>query len=370
MDLKTKKITKRKILSLISQIFDPLGLLGICTVQAKILMQKLWINKCGWDDEVPKDIQKNFINFVNSLIALKSLRIPRWVSTNNVIRFELHTFSDSSERAYGACIFVRAIDANGTVQVRLLASRNKVAPLKPTTIPRLELCGALLATRLHAKVISSLTIKINDSYFWTDSTIVLAWLKTQSNQLKTFVRTRVGEIQDTTAGHRWSYVPSKENPADLVSRGISANSISSCELWWSGPDFLKSQNIQFPITPNTQSELTSTQTQAASEIVLHTTTQTTSENKDTNTIHELINKTSSYTHLIRSFAYIQRFIHNCKNPKNKYTHTLSATELNKSENSILKFVQLQMFPDEYILLKSGKPLSNKNRLVSFILMSS
>ncbi|XP_045781190.1 uncharacterized protein LOC123878141 [Maniola jurtina] len=270
--------------------------------------------------------------------------------------------TDASERAYGACIFVRAVDANGTVQVRLLASRNKVAPLKPTTIPRLELCGALLASRLHAKVMSSITLKVHDSFFWTDSTIVLAWLKTQSNQLKTFVRTRVGEIQDSTAGHRWSYVPSKENPADLVSRGIATNSIGSCALWWSGPDFLKTKNIQFPIIPNTQSDSTSTQRQEKTEIVLYTTTQ--SKDTVTHIIHELINKTSSYTHLIRSFAFVQRFIHNCKYPKNKLTQTLSTTELKNSETYILKLVQQQMFKDEYILLKSGKPLPYKNRLSS------
>ncbi|XP_034830014.2 uncharacterized protein [Maniola hyperantus] len=206
---------------------------------------------------------------------------------------------------------------------------------------------------------SSLTLKVHDSYFWTDSTIVLAWLKTQSNQLKTFVRTRVGDIQDSTASHRWSYVPSKENPADLVSRGVATNSISSCALWWSGPDFLKATNIQFPIIPNTQSDLTSTHTQATSEIVLHTTTTQTT---DTDMIHEFIHKTSSYTHLIRSFAYIQRFIHNCKHPKNKLTQTLSTTELKTSENFIIKCVQLQIFKEEYILLKSLKPLPNKNRL--------
>ncbi|XP_052745100.1 uncharacterized protein LOC112047560 isoform X3 [Bicyclus anynana] len=172
LNTQTKKITKRKILSLISQIFDPLGLLGPCTVQAKMLMQKLWIDKCGWDDEVSKETQNIFLNFIDSLDSLKSLRIPRWVCNNNINLLELHTFSDASERAYGTCIYVRTVDANGTVHIRLLASRNKVAPLKPTTIPRLELCGAVLATRLHAKVISSLTLKLR-LYTWSSSQTLL-----------------------------------------------------------------------------------------------------------------------------------------------------------------------------------------------------
>ncbi|KPJ02096.1 hypothetical protein RR46_01492 [Papilio xuthus] len=355
LDITTKKITKRKILSLISQIFDPLGLLGPCTIQGKILMQKLWVNKYNWDEEVSPDLQKAFLDFTSSLIALNTLRIPRWVCTDFITSLQLHTFSDASERAYGACIYVRAVSESGIAQVRLLISKNKVAPLKPTTIPRLELCGALLATRLHAKVMSSISFNVSDSYFWTDSTIVLAWLKTQTNQLKMFVRTRVGEIQDSTANHTWGYVPSKENPADLVSRGVMAESISSCSTWWSGPDFLKSSSIKIPNIPNTHSNY-------QSEIIFHTTCIQT----DTDTIHEFINKTSSFTHLIRSMSYIKRFIYNCKNSKNKITGSLSLIELQNSENQILLLVQQKMFPEEYTLLKAGKPLPKNNRLNSLV----
>ncbi|XP_050675186.1 uncharacterized protein LOC126972451 isoform X2 [Leptidea sinapis] len=322
-------------------------------------MQKLWVQKYGWDDEVSKETQKCFSNFVASLISLNSLRIPRWVCTNNVLLLELHTFSDASERAYGACVYVRAVNMNGKIQVRLLTSRSKVAPLKPTTIPRLELCGSLLATRLHTKVISSLTLKIHNSYFWTDSTIVLAWLKTQPNQLKMFVRTRVGEIQDCTAGHRWSYVPSKENPADLVSRGVTADSISSATLWWSGPQFLQSKNINFPTIPNTH-------TNSNTELVLHTTSTQKNDtiNFQSNIIHNLIHKKSNYTHLIRTFAYILRFIFNCKNPKSKLTNFLSPSEISNSETILLQSVQQEMFPEEYKLIKSGKNIPSNSKLNS------
>ncbi|CAG9137953.1 unnamed protein product [Plutella xylostella] len=136
------------------------------------------------------------------------------------VDIQLHTFSDSSERAYGACVYVRTVDREGQVCVRLLTSKNKISPLKAATIPRLELCGALLGTRLASKVQSSLTIPINNCFYWCDSTIVLAWLSTSPSVLKQFVRNRVGEIQDVTCNQQWSYVPSKQNPADLVSRGL------------------------------------------------------------------------------------------------------------------------------------------------------
>ncbi|KAJ0169222.1 hypothetical protein K1T71_015282 [Dendrolimus kikuchii] len=163
------------------------------------------------------------------------------------------TVSDASERAYGACVYIRNVGEDGTICVRLLISKNRVAPIKPTTIPKLELCGALLGTRLCRKVQNSLTIPIGRCYFWSDSTIVLGWLSMPSNRLKHFVRNRVNEIQDTTHDQTWSYVPSKDNPADLVSRGAQADHLSSSTLWWSGPTFLQHKEIKFFEHPNIHS---------------------------------------------------------------------------------------------------------------------
>lgn len=349
------KITKRNILSLISQVFDPLGLVGPCVVQAKLMLQQLWILKCNWDDEVPTEIKSNFIEFIESLPALNLIQIPRWVSCHNATSVELHTFTDASVCAYGACIYVRSVSVDGTVCVRLLASKNRVAPIKPTTIPRLELCGALLGTRLFEKVRKSLTLEFNHCYFWCDSTIVLGWLSTLPSRLEQFVRNRVSEIQETTAGQTWSYVPSKSNPADLTSRGVKADCISSSTLWWSGPDFLNQTQIQFPIAPNTKH-------QSLPETCLHTTDILKQNNN--NLISNLIHKKSSFTSLIRIVAYIQRFIFNCKTQNNKNISYLTLTELKSSKNLILQISQQEMFPEEYTCLKTNQALNKKNRLIS------
>lgn len=350
------KITKRNILSLISQVFDPLGLVGPCIVQAKLMLQQLWILKCNWDDEVPTEIKSQFHEFLHSLPALNSLHIPRWVSCNNASLMELHTFTDASERAYGACIYVRTVAVDGTVCVRLLASKNRVAPIKPTTIPRLELCGALLGTRLFLKVRKSLTLEFNHCYFWCDSTIVLGWLSTLPSRLEQFVRNRVSEIQEATTGQTWSYVPSKSNPADLVSRGVKADCISSSTLWWSGPDFLNETKIQFPISPNTQIH-------SLPEISLHTAADTFKQN-NINIISHLIHKKSSFTSLIRIIGYVQRFIFNCRKQNNKKSSYLTLSELKSSKTLILQISQQEMFPEEYTCLKTNQALHKKNRLIS------
>ncbi|CAG9136375.1 unnamed protein product [Plutella xylostella] len=351
------KITKRTILSIVSQVFDPMGLVGPCVVLAKMLLQHLWIQKCDWDSSVPTDIKLKFNDFIQSLPALNSIRIPRWVLCDSSVLIEYHTFTDASEKAYGACVYVRAVAVDGSVSVRLLASKNKVSPIKASTIPRLELCGALLGTRLYLKVRQSLTLPLSHCYFWCDSTIVLGWLSASPSRLNSFVRNRVSEIQEATINQTWSYVPSKSNPADLNSRGMKADSIGSSTLWWSGPDFLKHKEIDFPPSPLLQNLV-------LPEVVMHAdVADETNDCSPNNLISALIHKSSSITKLIRVIAYVLRFIQNCKsNPKN--SGSLTSSDLQSAKTLIIRSAQQEMFPDEYKILKNNQSLHKKNRLIS------
>ncbi|KAM3968861.1 uncharacterized protein ACR2FA_001524 [Aphomia sociella] len=153
--LDTCKVSKRTILSHVSQIFDPLGLLSPTIMIAKVLLQRLWLLQLDWDDAVPKDVVLAWNSFTNGLSALNNIRIPRHVIATNAIRLEIHIFTDASQTAYGACIYVRTLTNNDRISVRLLCSKGKVAPLKPVSIPRLELCGALLGARLYDKAIAT-----------------------------------------------------------------------------------------------------------------------------------------------------------------------------------------------------------------------
>ncbi|XP_063892244.1 uncharacterized protein LOC110380377 isoform X2 [Helicoverpa armigera] len=361
-----KQVSKRQILSVISQIFDPLGLVGPCVVEAKIVMQKLWLDKCDWDEQVPESIYHFWSNFVNTLPCLNNLRIPRWVVCDNAILHEIHVFTDASERAFGCCVYLRSVNMEGAVKVQLLASKNRVAPIKPTTIPRLELCGALLGARLCAKVQSSITLPITRCQFWCDSTIVLSWLAMSPNVLKPFVRNRVNEIQESTAGHTWSYVPSRVNPADLVSRGLKADLISECSLWWSGPEFLLNDETHWPAMPNKtmKQDLPEVITSNFTDHSFLTDTQKHAQHTNTNTsiIHTLLHKYSNINRLQRVVAYILRFYNNVKN-KIKDKNPLSIKELQDSLNFILRQAQMEMFSKEYDILKAGKTLPRKNRLI-------
>ncbi|KAI5637155.1 pao retrotransposon peptidase domain-containing protein [Phthorimaea operculella] len=188
--------TKRSILSTISQVFDPLGLLSPCIISLKMILQKLWLEKLEWDDQLPSQISHEWATIIKNLPVLNEVRMPRCVTCDCHKKLDIHIFVDASERAYGSCVYVRSINDKGEVSVKLLIAKSRVAPLKPTTIPRLELCAALVGTRLYEKVINSLRTPIDKITFWSDSMIVLAWLKMLPNKLQPFVRNRVAEIFD------------------------------------------------------------------------------------------------------------------------------------------------------------------------------
>lgn len=189
-------------------------------------MQSLWQLKINWDDVLPDNICAEWQRYRGGLPSLNHLRIPRKIiSTEIVVSAEIHGFADASEKAYGACLYLRTTGGHGEMDVNLICAKSKVAPLKIVSLPRLELCAALLLARLSNKLIPKFNLKIDRRQFWTDSKVVLAWITSPSGRWKTFVAHRVGEIQELTACSEWSHVPTHDNPADVISRGCNAEDI-------------------------------------------------------------------------------------------------------------------------------------------------
>lgn len=177
-------------------MFDPLGLIAPITIRGKMLIQKLWLARLDWDESVPLDIHA-FLDFRNELQSVNLLTISRQVGNESCL-FELHGFSDTSANAYVACVYYKEIDVEGNIKVHLLCAKSKVAPLKTQTIPRLELCGAVLLVQLMKKVVDALKFTAKRVFYWTDSSIVLSWLQGADKKWKVFVANRIAEICETT----------------------------------------------------------------------------------------------------------------------------------------------------------------------------
>jgi len=240
--------TKRRVLATTASIFDPLGLLSPAVIAYKIFLQKLWQDKLQWDQLLPFHLQQEWNQLYQTIPKLSQHKIAKKVICSDAIKLQLHGFCDSSERAYGACLYIRSTDKNNKTSCELLCSTSKVAPLKQLTIPRLELCAATLLSKLYKKATHALNLTIDESYLWTDSSIVLTWIQGSPTKWKTFVGNRVAFIQDETAVATWRHVPSQFNPADLISRGIDPTTLSTSTLWWKGPQWLLQEPSSWPVT--------------------------------------------------------------------------------------------------------------------------
>ena len=243
----TNSIIKRTILSDIAKIFDPLGLLGPIILFAKKIMQEIWKRKIEWDEAVPSSVQYSWNEFCSQLNSIENITFDRQIISFPAEIIELHGFCDASEIGYGACIYLRSKFANSNkFNISLVCSKSRVAPIKTRTLPRLELCGAKLLADLYQQVSQSLNIQLNNSYLWSDSSIVLNWIKTTPNSLKTFVANRVAEIQLKTNSVHWRHVRSNDNPADALSRGQLPHNFLENQLWLRGPVWLQDIENNWP----------------------------------------------------------------------------------------------------------------------------
>ncbi|XP_026830319.1 uncharacterized protein LOC105279648 [Ooceraea biroi] len=243
--------TKRTVLSAISRIYDPLGWVVPATIAAKIFMQQLWQAKVEWDEEIPASLVSRWKAIYSRLPQLNQVRLSRWTSVESEFESaELHGFSDASNSAYAAVIYLRVVSSSGDVTITLLAAKSRVAPVTPLTVPRLELSAAVLLSRLLEFVRESINFEISSCTCWTDSTIVLAWLDRHPSQWKTFVANRVAEIRNRAPNAEWQYVSTLDNPADCASRGLISNELISHPLWWHGPPWLSLSKEAWPQLEN------------------------------------------------------------------------------------------------------------------------
>ena len=195
------------------------------------------------------------------LSQVNEIAVDRLVLANGQpTEIQLHGFCDSSKKAYEACLYLRSVNQQGEVTTKLLCFKSGVAPVKKVTLPRFELCGALLLAQLIQKTVPALNLKIDRISLWIDSTIVLSWLASSVSKWKTFVANRVSQIQELTAGCEWRHVASASNPADLISWGTNPETLKKYRLWWIGPEWLSQHQEQWPNTPLLKASRTTTRT--------------------------------------------------------------------------------------------------------------
>ena len=248
--LESASPTKRNVLREFASVFDPMGLVSPVVLKGKLFIQSLWDKDkhLDWDDTISNEQVATWSTIRSEFSKLSDYQISRSVAMNvsENVKYRLMCFSDASARAYAAAVYLFQRNGNSESRSDLLFSKSRLAPLKEMTIPRLELMAVLIGIRCVKFVEKQLKISIEYTDLWTDSQCVLKWLQSEKD-LSVFVRNRVKEIK-SHSDVKFHHISSKDNPADIATRGADIQSLYCNQLWWHGPKWLQRPDEEWPLS--------------------------------------------------------------------------------------------------------------------------
>ncbi|XP_045500327.1 uncharacterized protein LOC123697818 isoform X1 [Colias croceus] len=349
-----EKLTKRIILAEAQKLFDPLGFLAPTIIPAKIIIQKLWVQGVAWDEETSPEIKKEWLILRKGLEKVNEVKIKRWLHTfkDSMNTITVHGFCDASTVAYAAAVYLRVVMNDRQIHTGLIAAKARVAPVKPVSLPRLELCGAVILSRLLKQVQEALRISNTQIFAWTDSKIVMAWLTGDPARWNVFVSNRVVEIIDNIGNKKWHHVTSENNPADIASRGENLPDLIKNKLWWNGPNWLQTDDIPFA-----KGNPDSTDLERKNTIMLNLKIEDTIKNTLKFEIFD------SLQEMLRVIVYVLRFL-NYKKGQITTDKSIKVIEMEDALKRIIKIEQRKDFAEEIERLKNKRNLSKNSKLLS------
>ncbi|XP_055613814.1 uncharacterized protein LOC129760233 [Uranotaenia lowii] len=338
--------TKRQLLRLVMSIFDPLGIVSNFIIHGKIIIQDLWRVKTGWDEEIPPKVYSRFKLWATSLKDIEKVRVHRCYfpgyQVDSYQSLQLHIFVDASEEAYAAVAYFRIVDYS-YVRCALVSSKTKVAPLQLLSIPRLELLAAVIGVRLRKTIEAGMSLKINKTYFWSDSTTVLSWIRSDLRRYRPYVGHRISEILDSSNVEEWRWVPTRLNVADDATKWGKGPAFDSRNRWYNAPEFLYDEEEEWPkdcSIPETNEEIKPTwiNTHILNEPEIDAT------------------RFSKWERLLRTMAYVFLFI----GPRPLAQKIITSENLRNAETTLWKIAQAE-FSDEVAVLIHNQNATEGNK---------
>jgi len=336
--------TKRTVVSTVARMFDPLKWLAPVTITPKILIQKMWKEGLTWDEPLPIHFHQEWRLYCEALPILQKYSLPRNAFAppkphSTGLTHQVHGFSDGSDLAHAACVYIRTQDSTGNAAVKLLTAKTKVNSIQKMTTPRAELCGALLLANLISSVLKSINTDITSVHCWTDSTVVLGRLSPEK-KLPVYELNRIRKILAIFPAQHWNHVKGEENPADAPSRGITPRQLIDHPLWLHGPPWL----LDFQPEPIPTSSFVATISPQP--------------------VTDFLMNCSLFSRMRRTLAYVHRFVHNIRHKNEKRIGQLSPLELGLALNSIIKIVQQEVFQEEIDQCTNGLVLKSKLKFLT------
>ena len=322
LDHEDNGTTKRSVLSQLAKIYDPLGLVSPMTLQGKNLFREICEARLPWDGQLPETTKQRWEEWCAGLPP--RYEIPRSLAPHQepISTITLHAFGDASKVGVSAVVYAVVEQEHGTTQ-GLVCSKSRLAK-RNLSIPRLELVAGHMAVNLLSNVANEIDRRVvSSTYCWLDSTVALYWINGQG-EYRQFFANRVAKIQSHTQVE-WRHVPTKQNPADVGSRG---GSVAGNDLWRNGLQWLKDPKLWPPkqvleATPEVEKEIKSSKNQQAFT--------TRKQSVAADQFEELLNK-FALPKVLRICAWINRFVKNCKvSCENRETGPLTSGEIEDSE---------------------------------------
>ncbi len=357
-----KPYTKRGMLSTVNSLFDPMGFAAPVIIQGKILLRDLISRKTDWDETLSDECQKEWEKWRESLNDLGNLRIPRTYLPGSFLTTtrEVHIYSDASEKAIAAVAYLKTTDPNGKRHVGFILGKAKVAPTHGHTIPRLELCAAVLAVEIADMVSDQLDIPSNSMCFYSDSRIVLGYIHNKSRRFYVYVSNRVQRIRRSSKPEQWSYVSTETNPADHGTRSLLPLS-TECHPWLNGPKQLFADRIrddegcEFPLSDPTEDKEIRPEVVAIATKVDHP--------KGYLGSHRF-QHFSCWKRLVRTIVRMKQLARSLQSSAAKVDSTTDADKYREAELFIIHQVQMEVYAGEMKSCEEKRPLSLKSAILN------
>ncbi|XDV20313.1 hypothetical protein PO909_025662 [Leuciscus waleckii] len=347
--------TRRGILSVVGSIYDPLGILAPVVLTAKLILQDLCRLKLGWDDDIPEHLAKEWNSWLEDLHLLKDFGVSRCFKPRDfgkVIFNQLHHFADASQEGYGTVSYLLQENEENKLHVAFVMAKARVAPLKPLTIPRMEL-----------------------------ATTVLKYIGNRTSRFRTFVANRVEMILKLSEVRQWRHVNTAKNPADIASRGLDVRSFLRNESWIKGPDFLTKPEEEWPQNPDNHGDLTSEDPEVRKAMV-----NTTAVEEQLDTVQRFLEYYSSWNRLKKAVSWMLKLRNtlltlcrkreemNASLPQSGVQKkmkifkeslpktNLTVENLKEAELEIIRFCQRRKYSEEISVLRKGEDVKMSSHI--------
>ncbi|XP_058449077.1 uncharacterized protein LOC131429043 [Malaya genurostris] len=354
--------TKRELLRTVMSLYDPLGFLSQFTIHGKILIQDVWRSKTDWDEKISIELKPRCDRWVELFPSLETVRVSRCYFPEQplsaVENIQLHVFVDASLVAF-ACVAYLRPEVAGQLQCTLICAKAKVAPLKLTSVPRLELQAALLGARVMEDICNTHTLPIAKRYMWTDSKTVMGWINSDQRRYTQYVAFRIGEILEKTSRAEWHWLPSDLNASDDATKWKGQPDLNPNGRWFGEPELLHMDEAYWPSSQGVNYD-------------------TIEEQRPNLVIEHEVNRSvfdwerfSKWQRLTRAIGYVGRFLGNLKAKIRRVPAThgpLSREELEMAETWIFRAIQKEVYLKEVVLLskldivKKGVKLGGGSKL--------